>query len=134
MAKKKDIKEVKGVGRPKAIIDWNEVGELLKKQCKVVEIASVLGISPDTLYLRCKEDNKMEFTVFSEQKKGEGIELLRAKQFEVAMSGDKLMLIWLGKQYLGQTDRQSTEHSGKIDGVNLLVATDEQKKLIENAG
>ena len=30
---------------------------------------------------------------------------LRKKQFEVAMTGDCKMLIWLGKQYLDQKDK-----------------------------
>ena len=47
----------------------------------------------------------MGFEDYSRQKKSEGRELLRAKQFENAMNGDKTMQIWLGKQYLGQKDK-----------------------------
>lgn len=32
---------------------------------------------------------------------------LRRMQYLVAMTGDKTMLIWLGKQYLGQTEKTS---------------------------
>ena len=31
---------------------------------------------------------------------------LAQKQFELAMDGNVTMLVWLGKQYLGQTDKQ----------------------------
>ena len=33
---------------------------------------------------------------------------LRAKQYEIAMAGDRTMLIWLGKNELGQTDKKDT--------------------------
>ena len=41
------------------------------------------------------------------QKKGfeSGKASLRRKQYEVAMGGNCTMLVWLGKQYLGQTDK-----------------------------
>ena len=34
---------------------------------------------------------------------------LRREQYRLAMDGDRTMLIWLGKQYLGQADK--VEHS-----------------------
>ena len=112
-----------GAGRPKAKIDWDKVGKYLQAQCSTVGIAGLLGISPDTLYKRCKEDNKIEYTAFSELKKAEGKELLRAKQFESAMKGNIPMGIWLGKQYLGQKDK--TEYSGDADNpIPMIVFKD----------
>lgn len=100
-------------GRPKANIDWDKVGKYLQAQCNATGIAGLLGISTDTLYLRCKQDLNMDFTAFSELKKAEGKELLRAKQFSVAMEGDKTMLVWLGKQHLGQKDRSDVTTDDK---------------------
>jgi hypothetical protein len=34
---------------------------------------------------------------------------LRRKQLEVALGGNIAMLIWLGKQFLGQTDKQDIQ-------------------------
>jgi hypothetical protein len=98
-------KTVRKAGRPEAIIDWKKVGQYLQAQCNATAIASLLGISTDTLYLRCKKDNNLDFTVFSEQKKGEGKELLRLKLFDQAMGGNTTMGIWLSKQYLGFRDQ-----------------------------
>ena len=117
-------------GRPKAEIDWIKVGKLLQAQCKVTGIAGLLGISPDTLYKRCQEDNKIEFTVFCEQKKSEGVELLRAKQFEVAMKGNVPMNIWLGKQYLGQKDKNEVDVTSKGQRVSAPI---DFSKLSEEA-
>jgi len=103
-------------GRPEAKIDWGVVTNYLKAQCDSVGIAGILGISVDTLYRRCKIDNKIDYTVFVEQKKSEGKEMLRAVQFKTALGSKNeginpnvTMQIWLGKQYLGQEDKQKVD-------------------------
>ena len=105
-------------GRTPAVIDWDTVGKLLEADCKTVDIARQLGISEDTLTRRCKRDLDVPFAVFSQQKKMLGDNLLRAKQYQTAMSGNVTMQIWLGKQRLGQTDKM--EHQGQGGGPVLL--------------
>src|SRR5574343_301887 len=39
---------------------------------------------------------------------------IRAKQIEVALSGNPTMLIWEGKTLLGQKDSTDINHSGKV--------------------
>jgi hypothetical protein len=102
------------VGRPKANIDWGEVDRYLQAQCDGTAIASILGIHPDTLYRACDEKYKMTFTAYSAIKKAEGVELLKAKQFQTAMEGNVTMQVWLGKQYAGQRDKIDNEHQGAI--------------------
>lgn len=101
-------------GRPKARIDWGFVGNMLEADCTATGIAAMIGISVDTLYVRCKTDNKIDFSAFSQQKRAKGDDLLRAKQFKVAMEGNPTMLIWLGKNRLGQADK--TEITGADGG------------------
>jgi hypothetical protein len=107
-------------GRPKAIIDWEKVDKMLQAHCDGAGIAGLLGIHPDTLYNACKEEKKIDFSAYKQQKMYEGVELLRQKQFGVAMQGDKSMLIWLGKQYAGQRDKNQTEITG-VDGAPLQM-------------
>jgi hypothetical protein len=100
-------------------IDWKVVDKYLQSQCSGAGIASILGINENTLYRHCKVDNGEEFEAYSRKKKGEGKELLRAKQFKTAMgdnNGAVTMQIWLGKQYLEQKEKQ--ELTGK-DGTPL---------------
>ena len=97
--------KAQGRGRPKAVINWKMVDEYLRSQCDGAHIANILGIHPNTLYLACEEKFNINFSEYSQQKKGEGKELLRARQFKAAMEGDKTMLVWLGKQYLGQREK-----------------------------
>lgn len=118
------------MGRPKANIDWKRVDHLLTCQCDGVGIAGILGIHPNTLYLACEEEHKISFSEYSAQKKSEGKELLRAKQFESAMSGDRVMQIWLGKQYLDQKDRKEVEQHNQTT-IEVTPATEEQAELIE---
>ena len=56
---------------------------------------------------------------------------LRAKQFELAMLGNPTMLIWLGKQELGQTDRQQLSGYFEHEHVDLSRLSDEQRHEIE---
>ena len=106
---------MKKTGRSKADIDWNKVDKYLQAQCDGVGIALLLGIHPNTLYRRCEEKYKMSFSEYSAQKKTEGKELLRARQFKTAMDGDRTMQIWLGKQYLNQTDRRNIAITDDMD-------------------
>ena len=93
------------MARPKAEIDWAIVDEYLQAQCMGTEIADYLGIHPNTLYLACEERNNISFSEYSQQKKSAGKAVLRKKQWEMALNGDKTMAVWLGKQVLGQRDK-----------------------------
>lgn len=61
------------------------------------EIAEALGYDENTL--------KRNFEIFLTKGKGNLKKRLKRKQIEVAMKGNVVMLIWLGKQYLGQTEK-----------------------------
>lgn len=45
---------------------------------------------------------------------------LFAKQYEIAMEGNVTLLIWLGKQYLGQTDKIDNEDN-KPSEINVNI-------------
>lgn len=60
--------------------------------------------------------------------------MLRAKQFEVALGGDKTMLIWLGKQRLGQSEKTAVEMvSPEITHLKAQIETRAKEKGIEYA-
>lgn len=113
----KQYKRKRKRGRPKIVIDWNKVKKYIQAQCNGSGIAGLLGIAPITLYRACERKFKVNFEAYSAQKKSEGQELLREKQYNVAMEGDKTMLVWLGKQYLQQKDKN--ELTG-ADGKDLM--------------
>ena len=93
-------------GRPNLTIDWEKVGQWIMGGAKAVEVAASLGCSPDTLYTRCKKDLQQDFTAFCQEKRSAGDRILHNTQFEVAVKNKNTsMLIWLGKQRLGQKDK-----------------------------
>jgi hypothetical protein len=49
---------------------------------------------------------------------------------QAAENGDRTMLVWLGKQWLGQTDTQRTEHTGRDGGPIEHVTVDELDREI----
>lgn len=128
---KTQIKRNPRPGRPKAVIDWKKVGRYLQAQCSATGIAGILGISVDTFYTRCKKDNNIDFTVFSEQKKAEGKELLRAQLFNQAMDGNVTMGIWLSKQYLGFKDQ--VEQTIQIPELKVQPMNPEEQERINKS-
>jgi len=96
--------EKKPVGRPRKQLDTELIEKLASIFCTNEEIASVVECHPDTL-----ADN---FSEYIKKGKEKGKMSLRRRQYEKAMSGHSTMLIWLGKQYLGQKDRiETTENN-----------------------
>jgi hypothetical protein len=115
-AKKKTKKQSKkpSPGRPLSEIDWAYVERMCAIHCTAVEISSVLGISDDTLSRACQREHGQKLEDYIELKRQKGKASLRRKQWKMATYGDKTMLVWLGKQWLGQSDKieQRTEHTG----------------------
>ncbi len=94
-------------------IDWEHVGDMLMAGATGVEAAAAIGVHENTLYGRCRTDLDMDFVAFRAEKYAKGNEALRRKQYEVAMQGEKTMLVWLGKQRLGQADKVQNEIIGQ---------------------
>jgi hypothetical protein len=87
------------MARPRIEVDYKQAGKLAEIQCTIDEIAHVLGVSSTKL----KRDD--EFRAIYDQAREKGKTSLRRLQWAAARRGSTAMLIWLGKQYLGQTDR-----------------------------
>ena len=84
------------VGRDKKVIDPEEVEKLAALGCKDSEIADWFGIKQDTLRYNFAD----QITKGREHLK----QSLRRAQLTLALSGNAVMLIWLGKNILGQSD------------------------------
>ena len=93
------------MARPRKEIDWDEFDKLCGMQCTCREIAGWFEVSEDTIERACIREKKLGFAEYAEQKRNPGKIGIRRKQYEIAMKGNVGMLIWLGKQYLGQADK-----------------------------
>lgn len=105
MAMKKDGTMING-GRPKKEIDKKSFENLCNLQCTKEEICGFLDIDEKTLTRWCKETYGEGFSEVYKKVASGGKISLRRKQFSKAVNeGNTTMLIWLGKQYLGQSDK-----------------------------
>ncbi len=104
----KQGRQGEGGGRPRFEIDYEAVKKLASLQCTQVEVASFLGCHVNTLL---KDEKFMEI-----YKSGidSGRMSLRRHQWKALEDGNTTMLVWLGKQYLGQ--REKNELSGPDGG------------------
>jgi len=100
-----------GGGVPKFVIDYDQVEKLAGLQCTQDEIASYLGCCVDTL----QRDER--FSGLYKAGMDKGRMSLRRKQWRAADDGNTTMLVWLGKQYLRQTDKQdiSSENTHRVE-------------------
>ena len=100
MAKKHNPEPKRKRGRPRTELRKNSVEELAARGCTIEEIAGILGVNRDTL-----SDN---FSAEVALGRNRLAERLRGKQVDLALNGSVPLLIWLGKQYLGQRDKADT--------------------------
>ena len=90
------------MARPKKYnIENKDVEKLASYGCTNREIASYFGCSEDLI--------KKSYSSFLTKGRHKGKIRLRQMQWRAAENGSVPMLIWLGKQVLGQTDKQEVE-------------------------
>lgn len=110
----------KKTGRPVKEVDFDKIDKLCEYHCTAQEITDYLntrgdGVSYNTIERRIKKVFGVTFGEYIKQKHNAFAKpKLRELQWKAAESGNIVMLIWLGKQYLGQKDK--SELTGKDDG------------------
>lgn len=95
------------MGRPKKVIDQKQFEAMCSIQCTLEEICAVFDVTDKTLNSWCTETYGMTFSEVFKQKRGIGKASLRRRQWELAKNSVP-MAIFLGKNWLGQTDKQET--------------------------
>lgn len=114
---------------PKQVyIDKMQFEKLCALQCTEVEICDWFGITDKTLCKWCKKTYKKTFSEIFKQKRSLGKISLRRKQWKLADTSTP-MAIFLGKQYLGQTDKVEQVD---IDNDNVLKFIEGMKNIDEN--
>ena len=90
--------EVEGVvvGRDKKVVPPRDVERLAAMGCKDIEIGEWFGIDGNTL--------RYNFSVELQKGRQSLVQSLRQAQLRLALNGNAVMLIWLGKNILGQSD------------------------------
>jgi hypothetical protein len=88
-------------GPARWVPDLHEVRKLAELQCTYLEIAAFFGVSE--ALIKKEVARNQDFKDAIDYGKAHGAVSLRRLQWQLAMEGDKTMLIWLGKQVLGQS-------------------------------
>ena len=96
-------------GRPKIKIDKEEFEKLCELQCTLPEFASFFRCSEDTIQRWCESEYGEGFSEVFRVKRGGGLTSLRRRQWNLAET-NTAMAIFLGKQYLGQSDKVEVAH------------------------
>lgn len=110
------------MARPKRIFskkDFEDLEKLCMLQCTQEEICCWFDIDDKTLTEIIKKKYKVSFSELFKQKRGKGKVSLRRKQMEIALAGNVSMLIWLGKQYLEQTEKQEEINDDQNININI---------------
>ena len=102
-------------GRPKKQIDLEAVRELASEGNTQEEIARALGFARTTFANR-KDVTEAYYKGMAEMKLS-----LRHWQMNVAKGGNVQMLIWLGKNMLGQADNVKNEDNKAVEKLDSLL-------------
>jgi hypothetical protein len=100
-------------GVPRTIeIDWDDFDKLCLMHATLEEVAGWFQCSPATIETRVKEQYGCTFGERWQLRAAGGKASLRRRQFEKALDGNPSLLIFLGKQYLGQSDKSELSGPG----------------------
>lgn len=113
-----------GEGRPAIVIPYEQVRKLARLQCTQQEIADTLDISVDTLQ---RDERAMELY---RRGMNHGRISVRRAQYRAMLQGNQTMLVWLGKQYLGQKDSHELTGAG---GAPLIPVIHDDLELARRA-
>ena len=104
----KNIKygEKRVIGRDKVVIPEEEVAQLSQYHCTNKEMADFYGVPLQTFM-----DN---FRDIIDKNKIITKQRLRKAQLDLALNGDKTMLIWLGKNILGQQESPISSDNDQV--------------------
>lgn len=97
--------------------------QLCAIQCTELEICAVLDCDHKTLERWCHRVYHRNFSEIAKEKRALGTMNLRRYQFKQA-ERNVTMAIWLGKQYLGQTEKLQTSIDGADSGFKIEVVHD----------
>tara|TARA_R110000744_G_scaffold375013_2_gene488160 strand:- start:1422 stop:1823 length:402 start_codon:yes stop_codon:yes gene_type:complete len=118
----------KKVGRKPVDVSADKVEMLSSFGCSTVEIAKLHNCSEATIRTKFREEI---------ERGRESMKIkLRQLQWKTAEQGSNAMLIFLGKQYLGQSDRNELELVGNLEALLKECGYDEspiEKKSIKQA-
>ena len=113
-------------GAPKKPIDYDALDKMCAIHCTGEECAALLDVSYEHLNNQLKRDGNGGFLDYFTKKSANGKMSLRRRQYTAAVTdGNPTMMIWLGKQWLGQKEPEKadseSQESSSIQKVQIEV-------------
>ena len=102
---------------------WQQVDAMCQIQCTHDEICAVLQCNIDTLSDACKRKFGVNFSDYFQEKRAGGRMSLRRRQWKTTLDGNPTMQIWLGKNVLGQTDKNEVFEKSDVTMRASIAAT-----------
>jgi IS30 family transposase len=112
------------MARPKKPINKEDLEKLAAMHCTIEEIAAWFNVSRDTIERR--------YAAEIHKARQQGKISLRRMQFQAAQNGNIVMMIWLGKQILDQTERKEIS-MGDVQPITLAYLPKSQRTKDENS-
>ena len=116
--------------------DFERLVNMARIQCTQEEVCHVFGVTDKTLNQALKRRGEGTFSDIYKRHSHEGRASLRRYQWKAAENGNPTMLIWLGKQMLGQRD-QIVQDNTSSDGSMTPAAplsVEELRKEVKRRG
>ncbi len=117
----------KKMGRPMKEIDKAQFEKLCEMQCTLLEVTAFFDVTDKTLESWCRRTYEKTFSEVFKLKRQGGYISLRRSQFQLAKKS-AAMAIFLGKNYLGQTDKDKWQRQQDEKFLELRERAIEQKE------
>jgi hypothetical protein len=123
------IDNSKKIGRPRfeftpKVLD--QVEKLASVMCTLQEIGDIIGCSHDTIQRNQEAKEAIKRGVANAKN------TIRKTQFDIATKlNSSIMAMWLGKVYLGQTDKIQTNDDNAPLPIYDIIEHEEPKEVIE---
>jgi hypothetical protein len=115
----------KRAGRKRIKLNESDILKLAQCGLTDMEICQILNISLDKLN---------QYRSIIQEGRAQLSQSIKRTQLELALKErDKTMLIWVGKQYAQQRERQELEHSGEVNSPQIVFYGNREPLQWENA-
>lgn len=109
--------------------DLDQIEFMARAHCEFKEIAQFYRCHETTV--KNRYGNDPEFRAAMDRGRFHTIEVLRRKQIEQASDGNTQMLIWLGKQILGQTEKADVDAMSRNAPIQITIEAPSKSAFTE---
>lgn len=121
MEKNKDGSDKKPMGRKPLPFDWEILDKILKFKPSLKDTASIMNCSIDLVEQKIKGEHGITFSEYRDQKMASVRLSLVQKAIHMAESGDRVMLIFCLKNFVGWSDNPKELDEIKKDISRLVI-------------